>query len=180
LLNVVVSRARGKLLLIADLGFLQHKHPSTSPARRLLELVVERGAATVAAEALLPRLAAPSLRWTDSWPSAVTELSQLLDREPTSVDVSVADEHQAGEWLTRLAHTVPAAGHAMTVRAPIPVAVQLEETAADLKLRTLGPAPVAFAGEAAMAVGSIDPGKPALCITDRVVVVAARRRLLAE
>ncbi|HEY8527299.1 MAG TPA: AAA domain-containing protein [Acidimicrobiales bacterium] len=181
LLNVGVSRAKGKLLVVADLRFLTAKHPTTSPARSLIDLAAHHGAVTVEAEALIPTLAgSAAIEWVPNWPTAAARLVERLPVDPTSVDVNVATEELAGPWLDHVANRLPALGHSVTIRAPVEIALDLESSSADLRLRTLGPAPIAFGGETAMAVGSADPAKPAACITDEAVVVAARRRLLVE
>lgn len=181
LLNVGISRARGKLVVVADLGFLTDNHPSTSPARTLVHLATRRGAATVAAGALVPVFHRPAtISWVPNWHAAASDVPKVLPAGPMAFDVNVAAEDQAGAWLHHVAIGLPPLGHSVTIRAPVQIASDLESSPADLKLRTLGPAPIAFVGEKAMAVGSADPARPAVWVTDEAVVIAARRRLLAE
>lgn len=181
LLNVGASRARGKLLIVADLAFVRERHPSISQARRLLDLAVEAGAVTISAGDFLADVdGGPSVEWAASWEEAVTGLLNQGGSEPTHVDVSVAVDDHAGPWLDALVDALPSHGKTLTVRSPAPIAVRFESSAADLRLRTLGPAPLAFVGDSAMAVGSVDPARPAARITSEAFVAAARRLLLAE
>jgi hypothetical protein len=181
LLNVGVSRARGKLLLIADVGFLRDRHPPTSPTRALLELAEEEGAVTVDASQVVSDIGGhEQIRWAANWEMAIADLLDRPLHRSTELDVSVASPDQAGAWLDHVARELPALGHVVTVRAPAPIAARLESAPVELRLRTLGPAPIAFLGEAAMAVGSADPAKPAVCVAQEAVIAAARRRLLAD
>lgn len=43
LLNVAVSRARGKLLVLADVGFVRRTHPESSPSLQLLDRLEKNG-----------------------------------------------------------------------------------------------------------------------------------------
>lgn len=66
----------------------------------------------------------------------------------------------------------------VTVRAPAPVAIDLEETEADLRLRTLGPAPLAFVGDDVLVTGSSRLDGPVIRVDSAALVSAAQRLLL--
>jgi hypothetical protein len=71
LLNVAISRARGKLLVVTDAGFIHRKHARSSPARHLLRLLGRDGRLERPGVPFLKALASPSwLTWFDGWTEA--------------------------------------------------------------------------------------------------------------
>jgi hypothetical protein len=177
LLNVGASRARGKLIIVANLGFLESRHATTSPARLLLDLARGVGAPTVdAAEMLDTPGREVELVRHGSWDKAITTAVEHGER--LAIDISIPTSEFAGSWLTNVADRVSADGAATVVRAPTPVALTLEDTLADLRLRTLGAAPLAFVGDETLVVGSTRVDGPAVCIASSAVVAAVRRLVL--
>lgn len=75
LLNVALSRARGKLVVLADVNFIRRRHLPGAPAARLLELV-EDGAVIPAVEVLDSH--PKRLTWFGNWEAAANALAEDL------------------------------------------------------------------------------------------------------
>ncbi len=84
LLNVAISRAKGKLVIVADLSFIQAYHTGRSPAAKLLQLV--RDYASI--KPPYGALEHPSINWCENWFSAQVPLYIELQRM-TEADVSM-------------------------------------------------------------------------------------------
>jgi hypothetical protein len=177
LLNVAASRAKGKLVIVADLGFLDERHAHASPARQVVELATAAGAPTIGATELVECIRESPLLWYQGWEHALTD-SVEHSADADHFDVNVPDESFAGRRLVRAVGGLAGRQCRVTVRAPAWVAVELEETDADLRLRTLGVAPLAFLGNEALVAGSRRPDGPAVRIASAALVSAARRVLL--
>ena len=176
LLNVAASRAKGKLVVLVDLTFVRENHPFDTPARRLLDLCFGSGAACVDAAELVTELEpGPVVRWASSWSEAGDALAQDLLRAPADLDVSLSEP---ASWVNDLVDVLPVERRSVVVRAPIPVAVALEQSKARLHLRPLGPGPLAFAGADRLLIGSREHDGPAASVTSAPAVSVARRLLL--
>ena len=81
LLNVALSRPRGKLLVLVHAAFIRHRHPYRSPARRVLQLLAEQGRIVSLDAAILQQ--APTSRgmaWRSSWDNGQAQLAWDLQR----------------------------------------------------------------------------------------------------
>ncbi len=175
LLNVAVSRAQGKVVILADLDFVAERHGQRSPVRRLIEMALDDGAPRIDATDLLET--DELVTWSCDWPEAVRRALEEAG-SPGAVDISVPDESFAGPWLRSAVDDLCGRGVRVTVRAPAPVAIDLEETEADLRLRTLGPAPLAFVGDDVLVTGSSRLDGPVIRVDSAALVSAAQRLLL--
>jgi hypothetical protein len=81
LLNVAISRARGKLLVLADVPFVQKRHPPWSAARRLVERLAAHGRVARPDVAWLrEQPGRGDIAWFDGWPDAIERLARDLER----------------------------------------------------------------------------------------------------
>lgn len=181
LFNVAVSRARGKLVVLADLGFVERHYPLGSPFTKLVEAMLASGAEVVPAADLpascLDASVRSPVRWTNDWVGAVS--AAIADRGPdAALDMNVPDGLVPSEQLLHLVETVASA--AVRVRCSAPTARHIEHTSADLRLLLAGPLPWAIVGESVLVLGSRDPGGPAAMASGGRVVTAFRRAIAPQ
>jgi hypothetical protein len=141
LLNVAASRPRGKLVLVADLSFIEHHHALGSPARTLVELADQRGAVRLDASAVVSD--AEAVRWFDRWADGVSEVLDAGLDETSVVDVSVPSGEYGTDWLVELATTCGAIGARLVCRAPIDVAIHVDGLGAEIHLKPAAAMPIA-------------------------------------
>jgi len=129
LVNVAVSRSRGKLILIADRTFIRDHHPPSSPSIQVLALAEGNGARTLDAGDLLSRGAAAKSALVNMISSASEVVANLPSRDAVSAELAEALEDLAdGDTPVR-------------VHCDIGVARRLESSRAELSLLPLGHAP---------------------------------------
>ena len=85
------------------------------------------------------------------------------------------DETFAGEWLDAIVNRSPIA----IVRAPYSVARRISRSDVDIRLKTLGEAPMIFIDGSRVVVGGAEPSSPAVQL-DGGTVQAVLRRLLVS
>lgn len=179
LLNVAVSRTRGKLLIVADLRFLDEQFPRSAPVCRLLADLRRSDTSVVDARALIERELVDRT-WHASWASAAEAALGATGSTDGLVDVSLPDERFDGEWLSDLVARGTSSGRAVRLRVPYALAARYEDTSAELRIRTLGVMPVIFAGRGVTVVGGADPDRPAGLAVSEPFSAALRRLLSAE
>lgn len=84
LLNVAISRSKGKLIIVADVSFIQAYHTGRSPAGKLLQLVHDYPSIAPAFGAIDH----PEVNWFENWYSAQVPIYIELQRMPEA-DVSL-------------------------------------------------------------------------------------------
>lgn len=141
LLNVAASRPRGKLVLVADLSFIENRHALGSPARTLVELANERGAVRLDADAVGSDTGA--VRWFDQWAHGIADVLNVGLDETFVVDASVPSGEYGTDWLVGLATMCDAAGAKLVCRAPVDVARQIEGSSAEIRLKPAAAMPIA-------------------------------------
>jgi hypothetical protein len=135
LLNVAVSRARGKLIVLADAAFVRGLHPPDSPARRLLELVEAKGSVLVrdAAQWNAELDLAGSL-WAPDWAAVQEALEAELALASRSLVLHLPDDLLPSESLLHAVGRFAGSGARTLVFAPFEAARRLEATKAELGL----------------------------------------------
>ncbi len=178
LFNVAVSRARGKLVVLADLEFVERHYPLGSPFTKLVEAMLAAGAEVVpAADLVADYLGAEresSIGWMPDWASAAEAAITGVGLDAT-VDLNVPEGSVSPEQLVQLVELVSSPG--VRVRCSAATARQIEHTSADLRLLLAGPMPWAIVDESLLVVGARDPGGPAAVAYGRRVVTAFRRAI---
>lgn len=177
LFNVAVSRARGKLVVLADLDFVERHYALGSPFLKLIDAMVTSGAEVVSAMELLADHVdvqrESSVHWATDWAGATAEVIADCETDAT-VDLNVPDGHVSPEQLVQLVGSTTASVRA---RCSATMAGQIEHTNADLRLLLAGPTPWAIVDESVVVLGSRDPGGPAAVASGRRVVTAFRRAI---
>ncbi len=181
LFNVGVSRARGKLIVLVDLDFLGNQHPRASPARQLISLMQDRGAAVLGV-ADLELGDKGVVAWSSSWSEGIA--SEPVDAI-SRMDVSVPDDRYMTGQFSGLLHRLSGSGLPITCRVPIATAANLEDSKIDIKLKTLGAGPIALVegselGGSAMLIGSQNPRSSAGRIASEHAIRTAWKLLTGE
>ncbi len=176
LFNVAVSRARGKLVVLADLGFVERHYPLGSPFLKLLAAMQAAGGEVVPSTELVAGFsgepARSRVRWAPDWVDAVAVV--LDDRGPAaSVELNVPDGLVDAERFVAMVESMTP--NDLRVRCAASTARQIEHTAAEIRLLLAGPMPWAIVGESTLVLASIEPGGPTAVASGRQVVTAFRR-----
>ena len=176
LMNVAVSRARGKLVLVADLDFVDERHPPNSAARTLLHAADENGATVIRVADLMATNSTGSgttPSWLPDWDRAARSVIEIsVGGSP--LEANVPDDDWAGDWLVEAAERT---ADEMLVRTTLPIARSLQHTSAAIRLRTAGAAPWLIAGDT-LVVGSQSSAGPAAVMTHAPAVRVVRRLLI--
>ena len=141
LLNVAASRPRGKLVVVADLSFIEQHHALGSPARALVELAEERGAERLDASAVMCDFGTVS--WFNRWADGVADVLESGLDETSVIDVSVPSGEHGIDWLVTLARTCGDVGATFVCRAPIDVATHVDGSGAEIHLKPVAAMPIA-------------------------------------
>lgn len=90
LLNVAASRAKGKLLILADVGFIESYHPAMSPARKLLSLMRQFGKSIeLSADLLNAELGDWPVTWFSNWADTQCSLANDIAQAQKSVTLNL-------------------------------------------------------------------------------------------
>lgn len=177
LFNVAVSRTRGKLVVLADLEFVEQHYPLGSPFTKLVAAMFASGAEVVpATDPVMDYLGVEggsSVRWTTDWIGALSEAIGAAGPDAT-LDLNVPEGHAPPEQLAQLVGSTTAS---VRVRCSATTARQIEDTTADLRLLLAGPMPWAVVDESVLVLGARDPGGVVAVASGRRVVTAFRRAL---
>lgn len=155
LLNVALSRARGKLVVLADVTFIRKRHLPGAPASRLLELV-EDGSILPADEVLDSH--PERVTWFENWDAAMEALSEdVKEGAPTLVGSMPEGFVPAPALVEAFAE---ASISKSLLYAPIEVAGPLEETDIDIRLIPFSAGFVLTLGHDLAWVGGATPAAP--------------------
>ena len=179
LLNVAVSRARGKLVLVLDTEFLQERHPRASPAGKLVGLAEEHGAARLQLDALV-RQAPPEARvgWVEPWDllgDRVTDLASTIEH----VEVNLGSAPEPPSWVADLVASASQPewlamhGTAASLRS-------VDGTGVSARLQPAGSSPWAMIGADRFLLGSIEPSAPTAEWNDAAMLRVVRQLLTVE
>jgi hypothetical protein len=180
LLNVGISRARGKLLIIADLDFVEGYHSGRSPARRLLALCRRHGnLVRLSAQALSQFLGSSPVGWYGSWQDCQDALCQDISSCRNSVSINFYEGYPAHAPLIAALCQASMAGVAVTAFAPYDVAAQLENAPVDVRLLTRPGGFFALLDGAVGYVGGLNPNGLVARIANETIVECQGELLLA-
>jgi len=178
LLNVGISRAKGKLLIVANLPFLRERSGRGSPALQFIDAFIELGAPVVSAEWLTREPSTASIGWMPNWWAAVQSVVSTGQRAPLQLALNSADF--AGDDLAdRLQELASTTGH-MTVHAPIEVASRIDRLGLDLRLLPLGAGQLAVCKGNAVVVGGSHYSDPVAVLRGAAITGAVQRLLQRE
>mgnify|MGYP001270173268 CR=1 FL=1 len=204
LINVALSRARGKLVFIADVPFVEAFHPPRSQARKALALVRQHGI-TADAAGLTESKDLESMLWLSGWDECSTHLGRRLKRlaSPPEADSSEGEssENERSQNSTRkdetrldsitnlspgfepppgLVEDMERFGGRLTIFAPIEVALGLERAALDVRLMSRVDGFFHLEKGRCVYLGGRDPGSPVAFIDGESFAGAFERICLDE
>ena len=178
LLNVGISRARGKLILLADLEFIRSTSAQDSPAVLFLDTFLELGAKVVAGTDLLPSSAGKSVSWRPNWWTAVDELLAGSEIErvtmglPSRIEFDATLEERLDHLRGRLSR--------LTLHVPMTTGAALDGKGYDLRLRRIAASPLAIVPGRGLAVGGAHLDSPVALLRGDAIGATVRRLLDLE
>jgi hypothetical protein len=135
LLNVALSRPRGKLLVLAHATFIRQRHPYRSPARRVLRLLAEQGRIVSLDAAILQQ--APTTRdiaWIDSWDDGQAQLAWDIQSASGPVYINFPPDFLPEPAVVSALQALAIRASHVVLFAPMRIAEALEDSPADLRL----------------------------------------------
>jgi hypothetical protein len=156
LLNVALSRARGKLIVIADLGFIAERHPASSPARKVLELFQQNGTIRPAD----PLSLRSAIDWWPSWEETQDQIIEELYRADESIYVNLPPGFEVTERAVKAFRVAHVPEGRFLVFAPLEIAEALELSRADLRLMNRPGGFFAVFDRRVSFIGGFDPHAP--------------------
>ncbi len=202
LINVALSRARGKLIFIADAPFVEAFHPPRSQARKALALVRQNGI-TADATSLTEKEDGESVLWLSGWKECSAHLSRLLARgagfsdaegggdgghdfegedkgcEDDSLLDSITNLCTGFEPPEELIQVMERYTGGLTIFAPIEVALGLERADLDVRLMSRVDGFFHLERQRCVYLGGRDPGKP-VAFVDRKSFAGAFERICLD
>jgi hypothetical protein len=179
LLNVAISRARGKLVVLADVKFIRERHARTSPARTILRLLQEKSRVeTISTSQLATSAIGAGIKWYDGWRDLEPVLADDLRLARRSVVINVPEKFDPNpvfyDALIRSADVCPQ----RIVFASAAVAENLEETTVDLRLMVQPGGFFAFIDDCLVWIGSLSANGAMARVANPYLVEALRKLLL--
>jgi len=156
LLNVAISRARGKLIVLANTRFIDQRHPVTSPARMMLELMQTFGTVLP----IDPLTMRASVDWWPSWQDAQAQLIEELYRADESIYVNLPPGFELVERTARAFRVAHVPEGRFIVFAPFEIAEAIQHSSADLRLMNRPGGLLAVFDRRVALVGGFDPSGP--------------------
>lgn len=136
LLNVALSRARGKLVVLADGKFVNEMHPTRSPARRMVNIIKDIGGYISLTGNEAERLIhAPFLTWYQNWDEAQKVVGITVADAKKAVHLNLPGFFPVGRKLHRSVTSVAGRlGDKVSIAAPMKTVIDFEESEASLSL----------------------------------------------
>jgi hypothetical protein len=163
LMNVGISRAKGKLVVLADRQFISNYHDGRSPARKICAYLAQFG---VANPLELDDLDSnqPTFEWFDDFRSTQLVLSQELARSKHA-HLNLPDDFHLSAQVTRLIESL--GDRVVTARAPKVIAQQLTGKTADLET-SVGSGGFYVLLDHAAFIGGHEAGSPVVLVRGNV------------
>ena len=178
LLNVGISRAKGKLLLVADLAFLRERSPRDSPTLQFIDAFISMGAPVVAAETMVGGLDMRSVKWQDGWWSATRDLA--VSGSPTPMQIALNDTSIVSPDLADHIGELEGLSDGLSVYAPFEIASLLDGLGINLRLLPLGSGQLAIASGKGVVVGDSRPDHTAAVLRGAAIANTVQRLLQRE
>lgn len=135
LLNVAMSRARWKLILLGPLDFLLRRASLNGPLREVLGLLQEHGSRWRPQSVELAGARSEELEWLGDWKASARRIAAELDRAESSLVVNwPAGLPATADLVSALRRACSKVGSASKVFTPLPLAREFEETPAEIRL----------------------------------------------
>jgi hypothetical protein len=163
LVNVALSRARGKLLVVADCDFVRERHSSRSPARGALRLL---GDPVQLDTSFLIQYAFGRGVWFARIADATEVIRRAVETTAEPVYVNVPEHMVLPAPLIDLLRVVPDRGIPVTVFASYETAAALETSEVDVRLLVQPAGFFVLVGARFAAIGGREPSSPVFCLED--------------
>jgi hypothetical protein len=181
LFNVAISRARGKLVVLADVNFIRERHARSSPARTILRLLQEQGQLeAISVAQLKARTVGDSIKWYDGWPDSESALIADLRFARRSVIINIPEEFEPGARFYEALSGSARVCSEVLLFAPLKIATHLETTLVDLRLMVQPGGFFAFVDKGLVWVGSSSANGAIARVENPALVDALRKLLLAS
>jgi hypothetical protein len=178
LLNVGISRAKGKVLIVVDLPFLRSQSPKGSPALQFIDAFAALGAPVVAASELIDGVSTPTTDWSTDWWTAVTEL--VRTGKTSSLQIGLDDTFLGDPELPERLQQLKTLVSRLTVHAPMEIAADLDHRGFDIRLLPLGAGPLAICKGKGVVVGGFHPSSSTLTLRGAALTNTLLRLLERE
>ena len=136
LVNVALSRARGKAIVLANLEFVASSYAPASPVRRLVELCQARGIVVRLRPDELAGAPRTEWAWSSSWAETQAAIAADLRHATRSAVLNVPDGIEVSASLVEALLQADARGLSITVLAFASSLRPLEASTIDLRLRS--------------------------------------------
>lgn len=179
LLNVALSRARGKLILVADLAFVRAEHRYRSPARALLaqleeaSLVVRPEAGTLGRD--FPH---GPVEWLDAGEAWQARLARDLEATTGALHLNLPPGVTCTPSLVYALAARARSGQAVVVFGSAEVAAELEDSEVDVRLLTRPAGTFAVIGRTVAYLGGLYPESPVARLEGAAFVEVVRPLLI--
>lgn len=178
LLNVGISRARGKLLLVADVAFLRERSRRDSPTLQFIDAFISMGAPVVAAETIVSGTDTRTVEWQEGWWAAARDIAVAGSR--TAMRIALNDTSiVCPDLVDRIAELQQLTSE-LTVHAPSEIADVLDGLGFNLRLLPLGSGQLAIASGKGVVVGGSQPDHPAAVLRGAAIANTVQRLLQRE
>ncbi len=135
LLNVAMSRARWKLIVLGPFDFLLRRASLNGPLREVLGLFQEHGSRWRPQAAELAGARSGELEWLGDWTASAQRIAAELDLAESGLIVNWPGGLPAlPDVVSALRRACSRVGSASKIFAPLPLAREFEETPAEIRL----------------------------------------------
>jgi len=142
LLNVGLSRAKNKLIVLADLDFIKAYHRPSSPARKAIKILDECGYVVQAIQGdFVCDDKAKDIRCVKGWEAAQEILGDDLSLSRANVLINLPDGFLPSPKVVDTIKMLSDGTRGLRIYAPPDTAIRLEDSQADIRLKYL---PVGF------------------------------------
>jgi hypothetical protein len=180
LLNVGISRARARLIVLADLEFIERRHPRSSPARKLVRILARKGRVQQVEPTFLAReTLGGTCTWLGNWREAQGLIAEDLQlcRRAAYLNLPPGFE-PAPTIVDRLQHLSTSAR--VILFASTDVAARLEDSGVDLRLMMRPGGCFALIDQRAAFIGSMSLHGPVARVEGVEIVKALDRVLMGS
>jgi hypothetical protein len=135
LVNVGLSRARGKAILVADKEVVEDRFAPNSAVRRALSLCETYGTAiSPTARDVTEAFPSGEIEWSDDWAHVAARLGEDIATARRSVTISATRDFELPQELVEKIEGAATRGLSVTVLGPARLIDQFEESPADVRL----------------------------------------------
>lgn len=177
LLNVAISRGRGKVVVLTDLEFVSQAHPLTSPTRRLVEEIVEEADVVSVEDVVTAGMASSTTLWCGGWSEAIEVLGEEETLRKEEVWINLPSRNFVNKKLQSFVTKQVSQQNKVRLWCPIEAARDFEnEEKLKVTLQNVAAAGLVMVGEEISVVGGRDISSP-VCVVKSKAFAATLKRL---